>query len=61
MARMLRLSGFPLWARDRTVMTALIVMAARRLFSIPSRSPNYGSVAVAREKILAPKLVDVFD
>ena len=60
MARMLRLSGVPLWARERTHHDPLIVMGGAASFLNPEPIAEFTDVvAVGEGEILAPKLVDV--
>ena len=60
MARMLRLSGVPVWSRDRTIHDPLVVMGGAASFLNPEPIADFTDViAVGEGEILAPKLVDI--
>src|SRR5438128_4355812 len=60
MARMLQLSGVPVWAKDRTVNDPLIVMGGAASFLNPEPIAEFTDViGVGEGEILGPKLVDV--
>ncbi|HEY6188723.1 MAG TPA: radical SAM protein [Pyrinomonadaceae bacterium] len=60
MARMLRLSGVPVWARDRTHHDPLVVMGGAASFLNPEPIADFtDAVAVGEGEILGPKLVDI--
>ncbi|HEX8143929.1 MAG TPA: radical SAM protein [Pyrinomonadaceae bacterium] len=60
MAQMLRLSGVPLWARDRTHHDPLVVMGGAASFLNPEPIADFTDVvAVGEGEILGPKLVDI--
>ncbi|MDQ3648808.1 MAG: radical SAM protein [Acidobacteriota bacterium] len=60
MARMLRLSGVPVWSRDRTRHDPLIVMGGAASFLNPEPIADFTDViAVGEGEILVPKLVDI--
>ncbi|HEX8773615.1 MAG TPA: radical SAM protein [Pyrinomonadaceae bacterium] len=60
MAQMLRLSGVPVWARDRTRHDPLVVMGGAASFLNPEPIADFTDVvAVGEGEILGPKLVDV--
>ncbi len=60
MARMLRLSGLPLWSRDRTRHDPLIVMGGAASFLNPEPIADFTDViGVGEGEILGPQLVDV--
>jgi radical SAM superfamily enzyme YgiQ (UPF0313 family) len=63
MARMLRLSGIPLWTRDRTEHDPLVIMGGAASFLNPEPIADFTDViAVGEGEILAPQLVDtIFD
>ena len=59
MAQMLKLSGVPLWSRERTHHDPLIVMGGAASFLNPEPIADFTDVvAVGEGEILAPKLVD---
>src|SRR5262252_7149471 len=59
LARMLQLSGVPLWARDRTQRDPLIVMGGAASFLNPEPIAEFTDViGVGEGEILGPKLVD---
>src|SRR5437667_11032874 len=60
LARMLQMSGVPVWARDRTVHDPLIVMGGAASFLNPEPIAEFTDViGVGEGEILGPKLVDV--
>ena len=60
MARMLQISGVPVWAKDRTVHDPLIVMGGAASFLNPEPIAEFTDViGVGEGEILGPKLVDV--
>src|SRR6185503_5877037 len=60
MARMLQMSGIPVWAKDRTVHDPLIVMGGAASFLNPEPIAEFTDViAVGEGEILGPQLVDV--
>ncbi|MGH9902216.1 MAG: hypothetical protein ACRD68_10460, partial [Pyrinomonadaceae bacterium] len=60
MARVLRLAGVPLWARDRTHHDPLVVMGGAASFLNPEPIADFTDViAVGEGEILAPKLIDL--
>ena len=60
MARMLRLSGVPVWARDRGPRDPLIVMGGAASFLNPEPIADFTDViGVGEGEILGPQLVDV--
>jgi radical SAM superfamily enzyme YgiQ (UPF0313 family) len=60
MARMLRLSGVPVWARDRTRHDPLVVMGGAASFLNPEPIADFtDAVAVGEGEILGPKFVDI--
>lgn len=60
MARILRLSGVPVWSRDRTIHDPLVVMGGAASFLNPEPVADFTDViAVGEGEILAPKLVDI--
>src|SRR5947199_5636828 len=60
MVRMLRLSGVPVWAKDRTKHDPLIVMGGAASFLNPEPIADFTDViGVGEGEILGPKLVDV--
>ena len=63
MARMLRLSGVPLWARERTHRDPLIVMGGAASFLNPEPIADFTDVVgVGEGEVLVPQLVDtIFD
>src|SRR5437867_4047454 len=59
MARMLRLSGVPVWAKDRTRHDPLIVMGGAASFLNPEPIADFTDViGVGEGEILGPKLVE---
>src|SRR5713101_7593276 len=59
MARMLRLSGVPVWAKDRTRHDPLIVMGGAASFLNPEPIADFTDViGVGEGEILGPKLID---
>src|SRR5881227_2159647 len=59
MARMLQLSGVPVWAKDRTAYDPLIVMGGASSFLNPEPIAEFTDViAVGEGEILGPQLVD---
>lgn len=59
MARMLRMSGIPVWSRDRTFHDPLVVMGGAASFLNPEPIADFTDViAVGEGEILAPQLVD---
>jgi radical SAM superfamily enzyme YgiQ (UPF0313 family) len=63
MARMLRLAGVPLWARERTHHDPLIVMGGAASFLNPEPIADFTDViGVGEGEVLVPQLVDaIFD
>lgn len=60
MAQMLKLSGIPLWSRERTHYDPLIVMGGAASFLNPEPIADFTDVvAVGEGEILAPKLIDI--
>src|SRR5882724_1253020 len=60
MARMLQMSGVPVWAKDRTKHDPLIVMGGASSFLNPEPIAEFTDViGVGEGEILGPKLVDV--
>src|SRR5215212_7187910 len=60
MAEMLRLSGVPLWSRDRTHHDPLVVMGGAASFLNPEPIADFTDVvAVGEGEVLGPKLVDI--
>src|SRR4029079_1540181 len=60
MARMLQMSGVPVWAKDRTHHDPLIVMGGASSFLNPEPIAEFTDViGVGEGEILGPKLVDV--
>src|ERR1700694_5400380 len=60
MARMMQMSGVPVWAKDRTVHDPLIVMGGAASFLNPEPIAEFTDViGVGEGEILGPKLVDV--
>jgi len=60
MARMLQMSGVPLWAKDRTHHDPLIVMGGAASFLNPEPIAEFTDViGVGEGEILGPKLIDV--
>jgi radical SAM superfamily enzyme YgiQ (UPF0313 family) len=60
LARMLQLSGVPVWARERTERDPLIVMGGAASFLNPEPIAEFTDViGVGEGEILGPKLVDV--
>lgn len=59
MARMLRMSGIPVWSRERTFHDPLVVMGGAASFLNPEPIADFTDViAVGEGEILAPQLVD---
>ena len=59
MARMLRLSGVPLWSRERTGHDPLVIMGGAASFLNPEPIADFTDViAVGEGEVLAPQLVD---
>src|SRR2546425_642415 len=59
MARMLQLSGVPVWAKDRTAYDPLIVMGGAASFLNPEPIAEFTDViGVGEGEILGPKLID---
>src|SRR5262249_13843427 len=59
MARMLQLSGVPVWAKDRTERDPLIVMGGASSFLNPEPIAEFTDViGVGEGEILGPKLID---
>src|SRR5260221_5496217 len=59
MARMMQMSGVPVWAKDRTVHDPLIVMGGAASFLNPEPIAEFTDViGVGEGEILGPKLVD---
>lgn len=63
MARMLRLSGVPLWSSERTEHDPLVIMGGAASFLNPEPIADFTDViAVGEGEILAPQLIDtIFD
>src|SRR6202171_3306949 len=60
LARMLQMSGVPVWARDRTGRDPLVVMGGAASFLNPEPIAEFTDViGVGEGEILGPKLVDV--
>lgn len=60
LARMLQMSGVPIWAKDRTKHDPLIVMGGAASFLNPEPIAEFTDViGVGEGEILGPKLVDV--
>ena len=60
MAEMLRLSGIPLWSRDRTHHDPLVVMGGAASFLNPEPIADFTDVVgVGEGEVLGPKLVDI--
>jgi radical SAM superfamily enzyme YgiQ (UPF0313 family) len=60
MARMLQMSGVPVWSKDRTVHDPLIVMGGASSFLNPEPIAEFTDViGVGEGEILGPKLVDI--
>jgi radical SAM superfamily enzyme YgiQ (UPF0313 family) len=60
MAQMLRLSGVPVWSRERTRHDPLVVMGGAASFLNPEPIADFTDViAVGEGEILGPKLVDI--
>ena len=60
MARMMQMSGVPVWAKDRTKHDPLIVMGGAASFLNPEPIAEFTDViGVGEGEILGPKLVDV--
>ena len=59
MARMLQMSGVPVWSKDRTEQDPLIVMGGAASFLNPEPIADFTDViGVGEGEILGPKLVD---
>src|SRR5436853_6122443 len=59
MARMLQMSGVPVWAKDRTRHDPLIVMGGASSFLNPEPIAEFTDViGVGEGEILGPKLID---
>ena len=59
MARMLRMSGVPVWSRDRTKRDPLVVMGGAASFLNPEPIADFTDViGVGEGEVLGPKLVD---
>lgn len=63
MARILRLSGIPLWSRERTEHDPLVIMGGAASFLNPEPIADFTDViAVGEGEVLAPQLIDtIFD
>ncbi len=60
MARVLKLSGVPLWSKDRTHYDPLVLMGGAASFLNPEPIAEFtDAVAVGEGEILAPKLIDL--
>ena len=60
MARMLQMSGVPVWSKDRTRHDPLVVMGGAASFLNPEPIADFTDViGVGEGEILAPKLVDI--
>src|SRR5256885_8095354 len=60
MARMMQLSGVPVWAKDRTLHDPLIVMGGAASFLNPEPIAEFTDViGVGEGEILGPKLIDI--
>ncbi|HYN86117.1 MAG TPA: radical SAM protein [Pyrinomonadaceae bacterium] len=60
MARMLRLSGVPVWSKDRTHHDPVVLMGGAASFLNPEPIAEFtDAVAVGEGEILVPKLVDI--
>src|SRR5918912_696160 len=60
MARLLKMSGVPVWAKDRTHHDPLVVMGGAASFLNPEPIAEFtDAVAVGEGEILVPKLVDL--
>jgi radical SAM superfamily enzyme YgiQ (UPF0313 family) len=60
MARMLKLSGIPVWSRDRTFHDPLVLMGGAASFLNPEPIADFtDAVAVGEGEILVPKLADL--
>lgn len=60
MAEMLRLSGIPLWSRDRTRHDPLVVMGGAASFLNPEPIADFTDVVgVGEGEVLGPRLVDI--
>jgi radical SAM superfamily enzyme YgiQ (UPF0313 family) len=60
MAQMLRLSGVPVWARDRTRHDPLVLMGGAASFLNPEPIADFTDViGVGEGEVLGPKLVDI--
>jgi radical SAM superfamily enzyme YgiQ (UPF0313 family) len=61
MARMLRMSGIPVWSRDRTLNDPIVVMGGAASFLNPEPIAEFTDIiAVGEGEILAPQLVDTW-
>src|SRR5215831_3454957 len=59
MARMLRMSGVPVWSKDRTAYDPLVVMGGAASFLNPEPIAEFTDViGVGEGEILGPKLID---
>lgn len=59
MARMLQMSGIPVWSRDRTLHDPIVVMGGAASFLNPEPIADFTDIiAVGEGEILAPQLVD---
>jgi radical SAM superfamily enzyme YgiQ (UPF0313 family) len=59
MARVLRMSGIPLWSRDRTDSDPLVIMGGAASFLNPEPIADFTDViAIGEGEILVPRLVD---
>src|SRR5438552_8350131 len=60
MARMMQMSGVPVWAKDRTLHDPLIVMGGAASFLNPEPIADFTDViGVGEGEILGPKLIDI--
>src|SRR5205807_10494415 len=60
MARMLQMSGVPVWTKDRTSRDPLVVMGGAASFLNPEPIAEFTDViGVGEGEILGPKLIDV--
>src|SRR5881398_3581271 len=60
LARMLQMSGVPVWAKDRTLHDPLIVMGGAASFLNPEPIADFTDViGVGEGEILGPKLIDI--
>lgn len=61
MARMLQMSGIPVWSRDRTLNDPIVVMGGAASFLNPEPIADFTDIiAVGEGEILAPQLVDTW-